>query len=85
MLVVLLSWKKFCQRICHIQIRVYLANLYVAILDILPYHMETLEYMLGSRVRPWFLRVSNGASVVAIEVHRVLRTWKHSDLDDELS
>jgi hypothetical protein len=29
-----LPWESFSQRVCHIQIRVYFANLYITILDI---------------------------------------------------
>ena len=84
MLIMLCLWKRFRQRVCNIQICMYFANLYVTFFDILPYNMITLKYVLGSRVRPWFLRIRNGSCVVALDAHRVLHAWKHTQFDDEL-
>ena len=84
MLIMLLSWKRFSQRICHIQVRVYFANLYVSFPDILPYHMEASKYVLGSGVGPRFLSIRNRPCVVAIDVDGVLHARKHFEFDDEL-
>src|SRR3954463_1356046 len=44
------SWKRLSQRVCYIQIRMYLANLYVSHLDQVPDGIEASLDVLGSLV-----------------------------------
>ena len=76
--------KRFSQRVCSIQIRMYFANLDVTILDVVPRHMETSENVLGCRVSPWFPCISNGACIIAINANRVITAWEYSKFNHEL-
>ena len=70
-LIMFCSWKNLSQRVCHIQIRMYFANLYVSFFDILTYGVKASLDVLGILVRPWLLGVRYGTSVVTIDSHRV--------------
>src|SRR3954465_665561 len=48
-------WKRLSQRVCYIQIRMYLANLYVSHLDQVPDGIEASLDVLGSLVKSGFL------------------------------
>ena len=50
MLIMFCSWKRLSQRICNIQIRMYLANLYVSLIDLLEDGIEVSLDVLGSFV-----------------------------------
>ena len=65
-------------------IRMHFANLHIASLYVLTYHMKASENVFGGGVRPWLLGVSNGTRIVAVEYHGVLRVWEHSKFNDEL-
>ena len=71
-------WESFSQRVCNIQIRVYFANLYIAIPDMLADGVEAALDMLGILVRPWLLGVGYGTIVVTIDDHWIRSIWNHT-------
>ena len=80
----LIKRERLRQRICHIQIRMHFANLHIAFLYVLTYHVEASENVFSGGVSPWLLGVRNGTRIVAEEDHGVLHAREHSKFDDEL-
>ena len=64
------SRKRFSQRICDIQIRMYFANIYVSILNIFKDGIETTLDVPGLLVKPGLLGKGNSSSVVTEEFDR---------------
>ena len=54
-LIMFSSWKMLSQRVCNIQIRMYLANLYVSHRDLIADGIEASLDVFGSLVKPGFL------------------------------
>ena len=67
----LVKRKRLRQGICHIQICMHFANLYISFMLVLSYHMEVSENVFGGGVRPWLLGVGNGTRIIAEEDHGV--------------
>src|SRR4051812_9300945 len=63
------SWKRLSQRVCNIQIRMYLAYLYVSHLDQIPDGIEASFDVLGSLVKCGFLCQGNCTSIVTKDFH----------------
>ena len=51
MLIMFCSWKRLSQRVCNIQIRMYFANLYVSLLDLITDGVEASLDVFGSLVK----------------------------------
>src|SRR3954463_1350261 len=68
-LIMFCSWKRLSQRVCNIQIRMYLAYLYVSHLDQIPDGIEASFDVLGSLVKPGFLCQGNCTSIVTKDFH----------------
>ena len=77
-------WKRLRQRICNILIRMYFANLNPSLVDVIAYHVETPEYMLGRRMTPQLLRIGNGTLAITEDSHRVTRAREYAELLDKL-
>jgi hypothetical protein len=77
-------WKRFCQRISNIQIRMYLAYLYLAPSNEFPYEVKFSQYVFAFLVVPWLLCLHNCPIVVTIEVQWTRGIRKHTKLDEEL-
>ena len=69
MLIMFCSWKRLSQWVCNIQIRMYLENLYVSHLDLIPDGVEASLDVLGSLVKSGFLCQSNCTSIVTKDLH----------------
>ena len=67
------SWKRFSQRICDIQIRMYFANIYVYILNIFTDGVETMLDVPGLLVKSGLLRKGNSSSIVTEKFDRPRR------------
>src|SRR4051812_5942675 len=63
------SWKRLSQRVCNIQIRMYLAYLYVSHLDQIPDGIKASLDVLGSLVKSRFLCQGNCTSIVTKDFH----------------
>jgi hypothetical protein len=70
--------ESFSQRVYHIQIYVYFANLYIAILDMLTTGVKPALDMLGILVGPWLFSIGYDTIVVTIDNHWIQRTWNHT-------
>ena len=84
MLIMFRPWKRFSQRICDIQIRMHVTNIYVSILNIFTNGVEATLDMPGLPVKPGFLRKGNSSSVVTEESHRAQRIGNNSLVGNEL-
>ena len=73
------SWKRLSQLVCHIQIRMYFANLYVSHLDLVPNGIEASLDVLGSPVKSRFLRQGNCSSIVTKDFYWTQCTRLHLD------
>jgi hypothetical protein len=71
-------WKRLCQRISSIQIRVYLAYLDLTPSDELLYEVKLLQYMFVLLVIPWLLSLCYCPIVVTVEVQRDGRIRKYT-------
>ena len=69
MLIMFCSWKRLSQRVYNIQIRMYLANLYVSLLDLTADGIEASLDVLGSLVKSGFLCQGNCTSIVTKDFH----------------
>ena len=58
------SWKRLSKWVYNIQIRMYLANLYVSLLDLIADGIEASLDVFGSLVKSGFLRQGNCSSIV---------------------
>src|SRR5215216_4699170 len=63
------SWKRLSQRVYNIQIRMYFANLYVSLLDLIMDGIEASFDVFGSLVKSGFLRQGNCTSIVTKDFH----------------
>ena len=61
MLIMFCSWKRLSQGVCNIQIRMYLANIYVSHLDLVTDGIEASLDVHGSLVKSGFLCQGNCA------------------------
>jgi hypothetical protein len=77
-------WKRFCQSISNIQIRMYLAYLYLTPSNEFPYEVKFLQYVFSFLVVPWLLCLHNCPIVVTVEVQWTRGIRKHTKLDEEL-
>jgi hypothetical protein len=77
-------WKRFCQRINNIQIRMYLAYLYLTPSNEFPYEVRFPQYVFAFLVVPWLLCLRNCPIVVTVEVQWTRGIRKHTKLDEEL-
>ena len=68
------SWKRLSQWVCNIQIRMYLANLYVSLIDLIADGIEASLDVLGSLVKSGFLFQGNCTSIVTKDFHWTLGT-----------
>jgi hypothetical protein len=59
-------WKSLCQRICYIQIRVYLAHLNLISSNELSNEVKFPQYMFVLPVIPWLLSLRNRPIVVTM-------------------
>src|SRR6266567_734571 len=84
MLIMFCLWQRFSQRICDIQIHMYLAYLQVSILNIFTYLVKPEVDMLDFVVKPRLQCMSYGAGVVAEDLHGIQCARKHTKLGDEL-
>src|SRR5215216_1592101 len=57
------------QRVCHIQIRIYFANLYVSLLDLITEGVEVSLDVFGSFVKSGFLHQGNCSIIVTKDFH----------------
>src|SRR3990170_1924139 len=78
------SRKTLSQRVCHIQIRMHFANLYVSILDLFTNGVEASLDVFGSHVKPGFLRQGNCSSVVTKDFHWTRCTGYYTQIGYEL-
>ena len=78
-------WKRFCQRISNIQIRMYFAYLYLTPPNEFPYEVKLPQYVFVFLVVPWLLSLRNSPIVVTVEVQWARCIRKHTKLDEELS
>src|SRR3989337_1244169 len=69
-LIMFCSWKRFSQRICNIQIRMYFTHIYVSILNVMTNGVEAALDVLGLLVKHGLLGNGNSSSVVTEESHR---------------
>jgi hypothetical protein len=77
-------WKRLCQRISNIEIRVYLAYLDLTPSNKLSYEVKLPQYMFVLLVIPWLLSLRYFPIVVTIEVQWARRIQKHTKLNEEL-
>src|SRR6266496_6219420 len=63
------SWKRLSQRVCNIQIHMYLANLYVPFRHLMTDGIEASPYVLGPLVKSGFLCQGNCTSIVTKKIH----------------
>ena len=68
-LIMFCLWKRLSQRVCNIQIRMYLANLYVSLYDLTADGIEASLDVLGSLVKSGFLCQGNCTSIVTEDLH----------------
>src|SRR3989337_1943982 len=78
------SWKRLSQRVCYIQIRMYLANFYVPILDLFMNGVEASLDVFGSLVKPGFFHQGNCSSVVTKDFHWTRCTGYYTQIGYEL-
>src|SRR3989337_4353206 len=78
------SWKRFSQRVCHIQIRMYFSNFYVSILDIITNGVEASLDVFGSLVKLGLLGYGNCSSVVTKDCHWTRCTGYYTQIGYEL-
>ena len=64
MLIMFCSRERLSQRVCNIQIRMYLANLYVSLLDLIADGIKASVDVFGSLVKSGFLCQGNCTSIV---------------------
>ena len=64
MLIMFFSWKRLSQWVCNIHIRMYLANLYVSLLDLFMDGIEASPDAFGSLVKSGFLCQGNCSSIL---------------------
>ena len=83
MLIMFCSRKRLSQRVYHIQICMYFANLYVSILVLFTNGVQASPDVFGSLVKPGFLRQGNCSSVVTKDFHwtRCTRITPRSDMN----
>ena len=63
------SWKRLSQRVYNIPIRMYFANLYVSLLDLMADGVEASLDVFGLFVKSGFLRQGNCSSIVTKDFH----------------
>ena len=63
MLIMFCSWKRLSQWVCYIQIRMYLANIYVSLLDLIMDGTEASLDVLGSLVKSGFNCLGKGIDI----------------------
>ena len=68
-LIMFFSQKRLSQQVCNIQIRMYLANLYVPLRHLMTDGIEVSLDVLGSLVKSGFLCQGNCTSIVTKDFH----------------
>jgi len=76
-------WKSLCQRICNIQILMYLAHLNFTSPNKLSNEVKLLQHMFVLLVIPRLFSVRNRPIVVTMYIQWARRIWKHTKFNEE--